>query len=67
MKNPNHNDSIDKALAELRLQERPNILATAMKYQLVESTLRRRWQRKTVSIEEANSEWRQRLTNAQED
>ena len=67
MKNSNHNLVIDEALADLRLQERPNILATAIKYQLVESTLRRRWQRKTVSIEEASSEWRQRLTNAQED
>ena len=67
MKNPNHNQSIDEALADLRLQECPNIYATAIKYQLVESTLRRRWQRKTVSFQEASSEWRQRLINAQED
>ena len=67
MKNPNHNQSIDEALADLRLQERPNILATVNKYQLVESTLRRRWQGKSISIQEAASEYRQRLTNAQED
>ena len=67
MKNSNHNQSIDIALADLRLQEHPNINATAIKYKLVESTLRRRWQGKTVSFQEASSEWRQRLTNAQED
>ena len=32
MKNPNHNHAIDEALADLRLQERPNILATIIKY-----------------------------------
>ena len=67
MKNSNHNQSIDIALADLRLQEHPNINATVIKYKLVESTLRRRWQGKTVSFQEASSEWRQRLTNAQED
>ena len=67
MKTINHNQSIDEALADLRLQEHPNILATAKKYQLVESTLRRRWQGITVSYQEAVSEYRQRLTNAQEE
>ena len=67
MKNPNHNQSIDEALADLRLQERPNILATTNKYQLVESTMRRRWQGKSISIQKTASEYRQRLTNAQED
>ena len=67
MKNTNHNESIDKALADLRLQEHPNIRATARTYQLVESTLRRRWQGKTVSHREASSEYKQRLTNAQEE
>ena len=36
-------DSIDKALDDLNRQLVPNIRATARKYQLVESTLRRRW------------------------
>ena len=67
MKNPNHNQSIDEALVYLSLQERPNILATVKKYQLVESTLRRRWQGRTVSYQDAASEYRQRLTNAQEE
>ena len=66
MKNPTHNQSIDKALADLRLQEHPNIRATARRHFLVKSTLRRRWQEKTVSHQEASSEYRQRLTNAQE-
>ena len=37
------NQPIELALADLRLQERPNIRATARQYDLVESTLRRRW------------------------
>ena len=32
MKNPNHNQSIDEALVDLRLQKRPNILTTINKY-----------------------------------
>ena len=42
MNSSTHNQSIDEALADLRLQERPNVLATAKKYHLVESTLWRR-------------------------
>ena len=67
MKNSNHNQSIDEALTDLRLQERPNILATAKKYYLVESTLRRRWQAKSVSHAQASSLYKQRLTTAQEE
>ena len=62
-----HNDRIELALADLRLQEKPNIRCTAKKFSLVESTLRRRWHGKTMSYSAASSEHKQRLTNAQED
>ena len=32
MKNPNHNQSIDEAFVDLRLQELPNILVIINKY-----------------------------------
>ena len=59
--------SIDLALADLNAQLQPNIRATARKYGLVESTLRRRWNGQTMSRQDASSEYRQRLTNAQEE
>ena len=43
-------DPINKAIDELNAQLVPNIRATAKKYQLVESTFRRRWKGKTLSI-----------------
>lgn len=61
------NTRIELALADLKEQEKPNILVTAKKYDLVESTLRRRWQGKTMSHEAASSEFKQRLTNTQEE
>ena len=49
----NHNStnmaSIDLALADLNAQLVPNIRATARKFQLIESTLRRRWNGQTTS------------------
>ena len=67
MKNPTHNASIEEALADLSIQEHPNVLATARKYYLVESTLRRRWKGKTTSHPVCASEFKQRLTDAQEE
>ena len=60
-------DPIDKAVDDLNRQLVPNIRATAREYQLVESTLRRRWKGQTLSIRDAISEYQQRLTNAQEE
>ena len=60
-------DPIDKAIDELNAQLVPNIRATAKKYQLVESTLRRRWKGQTLSIRDAISQYQQRLTNVQEE
>ena len=59
--------SIDSALADLNAQSHPNIRATARKYGLVESTLRRRWKGQTMSRQDATSEYIQRLTNSQEE
>ena len=59
--------SIDKALDDLNTQLVPNIRVTARQYQLVESTLRRRWNGQTLLIRDAISEYRQRLTNAQKE
>ena len=59
--------SIDLALADLNAQLLPNIRATARKYQLVESTLRRRWNGQTTSHQDCSSKYKQRLTSGQED
>ena len=42
MNNSTTNAPIDLALADLSLQDLPSILATAKKFDVVESTLRRR-------------------------
>ena len=59
--------SIDLALADLNAQLLPNIRATARKYQLVKSTLRRRWNSQTTSRQDTSSKYIQRLTNSQEE
>jgi hypothetical protein len=58
---------MELALADLSRQEKPNFLGTAKKYGLVGSTLRRRYQGKTMSRGAANSEYRQNLTFTQEE
>ena len=55
------------ALAELKQQKKPNVSATSKKYQLVQSTLYRRWKGETMSHAEASSEFKQHLTKAQEE
>ena len=67
MKNSTKNYQIELALADLREQECPNVLATAEKYQVVQSTLYRYWKGKTASHKKAASEFKQRLINAQEE
>ena len=62
-----HNAQIELAIADLNQQEIPKIMGTAKKFNLVESTLRRRWKGKTVSQHTASSLYKQRLTLAQEE
>jgi hypothetical protein len=67
MASTTHEARIELALADLGRQERPNIMGTAKKFSLIESTLRRRFQGKTLSRAAATSEYRQNLTFAQEE
>ena len=67
MNNSTTNAPIDLALADLSLQDLPNVLATAKKFDVVESTLRRRWKGETISRKNIASEYYQRLINAQEE
>ena len=67
MASTTNNARMELALADLNRQDKPNFLGTAKKYGLVGSTLRRRYQGKTMSRVAANSEYRQNLTFAQEE
>jgi Tc5 transposase-like DNA-binding protein len=60
------NERITEAIADLNTQVVPNLKAMAEKYNLVRSTLTNRWAGKSTSREEAISNHRQCLTNAQE-
>jgi hypothetical protein len=62
-----HNARMDAAMAELDAQLKPNFSAAAEKWMLERTTLAKRWKGQTMSREEANSEYRQLLTNAQEE
>ena len=60
-------DRIAAALADLESQAVPNYKATAKKYEVVRTTLMRRYTGKTVSNQEATTEHRQALNASQED
>src|SRR6201999_904068 len=62
-----HNTRIAKAIEELDSQERINYAATAKKWDISRETLSKRYKRQTGSIQEANSQSRQKLTTAQEE
>ena len=62
-----HNARIAEAIADLKSQDRPNIAATARKYQLARETLSKRFRGETRSIQDANSYVRQQLTQTQEE
>ena len=62
-----HDARIELALADLRRQEKPNIMGTAKKYQLAESTLRRRFKGQHLSRRAAASEYLQNLTFVQKE
>ena len=57
---------IQEALADLRTQEKPNFTDTAKKYNIVRSTLTRRFNGETTSMEECISMHRQALSRSQE-
>ena len=62
-----HNARMEAAMAELDAQLQPNFSAVAKNWLLERTTLAKRWRGQTMSREEANSEYRQLLTNAQEE
>ena len=64
--NMHKNDAILKAIDDLNSQEVPNVNATAKKYNIVQSTLQRRFKGQTVSYTEAQSRSTMLLTTAQE-
>ena len=61
-----NNEAILDAIDDLKLQKIPNFAATAKKYNIVRSTLQRRFEGQTVSRSEAQSRSNMLLTNAQE-
>ena len=58
---------LELALADLRAQKKPNIMGTAKRYELAESTLRRRFSGEHISRRAAAGEYLQNLTFAQEE
>ena len=67
MDNLTHDRRIELAISDLESQERPKVAPIARKYALVESTLRWRWNGRSMSRAAAASEYRRRLTSAQEE
>ena len=61
-----NNEAISKAIDDLNSQEVPNVNATAQKYNLVQSTLQRRFTGQTTSRHEGRSRSLMLLTDAQE-
>ena len=61
------NEAIQIAIDDLKLQKVPNFAATAKNYNIVRSTLQRRFEGKTVSRNESQSRSNMLLTNAQEE
>ena len=67
MNNLTHDARIELAIADLELQSEPNYRATAKKFAVNYTTLRRRCLGLQQSRQDALSEHRQRLTQVQED
>lgn len=67
MDNSSHNDRMEQAIADLKSQDTPNYRATAKKYDVNHTTLRRRHLGEQGTRQAAVSEHRQRLTLAQEE
>ena len=62
-----NNEAILIAIDDLKAQKVPNFAATAQKYNIVRSTLQRRFEDKTVSRSQGQSRSNMLLTNAQEE
>ena len=62
-----HNAQIELALADLESLDKPSIRSVALARNVNPETLRRRWNGTQGSIQAANSEYRQRLTDVQEE
>jgi hypothetical protein len=62
-----HNARIANAINDLKSQNHPKYAATAKKWDVDKSTLWRRFQGHTGSVQEANSYARQKLTATQEE
>ena len=60
-----NNALIEQALDDLKSQKRPNVAAIAKKYNIIPSTLLRRFKNKTVSTEKTRSRTTQHLINTQ--
>src|SRR5947199_6447927 len=67
MDSMSHNARIEAAIADLKSQECVNYAATARKWGLEPTTLRRRFIGQSTTIEEANSKSRQKLISIQEE
>lgn len=66
MASTTNDTALELALAELRSQDKQNYRATAKKYHINQSTLRRRFLGLTTSSAAASSLYRQRLSAVQE-
>ena len=62
-----HNARIQSALEDLGSQKKPNITATAKKWEIARKTLSDRFHDKSTTIQEVNSSIRQQLSEAQEE
>ena len=62
-----HNARIAAAIADLKSQDRVNISSTAKRHGVARKTLADRFYGKSITIEEANSNARQQLSNVQEE
>ena len=60
-----NNAFIEQALDDLKSQKRPNVTAIAKKYNIIPSTLLRRFKNKTISAKKTRSKITQHLTNTQ--
>ena len=58
---------IQLAILDLLKQDRPNFSEAARRFEVDRTTLRRRFNGEQGTIDNANSEFRQRLTHVQED
>src|SRR3982074_285663 len=61
-----NNDQIPEAIADLDTQKCPDLTTIVIKYGVLRKTLENQWKGKTISIQDANSQYHQALTNAQE-